>query len=553
MLVSLKVNNYALIRSLEVTFHPGFNIITGETGAGKSVLLGALGLLTGKRADGSALTGEQKCVVEGEFMIPDSLRAFFESGDLDFQNPCVIRREILPGGKSRAFVNDTPANLSVLQELNQYLVDIHSQHEIFALADPEFRIAVTDSAAGCEAKSADFTTLFREFSRMESAYKEAHAAYERDRRDLDYLLFRLNELDEASPEPGEESRLEDELRALSHAEEIQSALYASVQGLDEAEESVNTLLKKAVQILRKVEGYHSDIAPLAERLESSLVEIRDVVAEIRDFSDRIEADPGRLEWLSQRIAMLQKLKKLHGVSEADELVSIRRDLRDRVEQIELGDENLHEQKAAMESKKKEMSDSAAELHELRKKGAEWLEKQINEHLTELNMPHAKFLIHVENIPDFLPSGSDRIHFLFSANPGSEPKELRKVASGGEMSRVMLAVKTVIAKLKKLPTLVFDEIDTGISGKTADLAGEMMRKLSTDAQVFAITHLPQIASKGNVHFKVLKEVKGNQTETSIIGLSEQERVEEIARMLSGDSLLPEAINNAKALLESVKDK
>lgn len=553
MLVSLKVTNYALIRNLEVQFHPGFNILTGETGTGKSVLLGALGLLTGKRADGVALTGDKKCVVEGEFVIPEHLRNFFDCRDLDFQNPCIVRREIIRGGKSRAFVNDTPVNLHVLQELSQYLVDIHSQHDVFALADPDFRLEVIDSAAGCESKAADFLGHFRDFQRMDKEYREAEATYEKDRRDLDYLSFRLNELDEISPEIGEESRLEEELRALSHAEEIQSALYGSLQVIEEADENAVAFLKRAVQMLRKVENYQADIGPLADRLESAAVEIRDVAAEIRDISERVEADPRRIEQLSERKALLQKLKKLHSVPSADELVSIRNDLRRRVEHIELGDEKLNALKEELQKKREFLHLLAEELHQLRAEGARLLEKRINKHLAELNMPHAKFIIRVDKTPDFLPSGMTRAEFLFCANPGSEPKDMKKVASGGEMSRVMLAVKTVIARLKKLPTLIFDEIDTGISGKTADLAGQMMRKLSADAQVLAITHLPQIASKGNVHFRVLKEVRDNHTETSIIRLSDDERVEEIARMLSGNFLLPEAIHNAKALLESVKDK
>jgi DNA repair protein RecN (Recombination protein N) len=551
MLAILKVSNYALIRNLEVRFHSGFNVITGETGAGKSVLLGALGLLTGKRADGSALWEDQKCVVEGEFIIPDTLRTFFEKADLDFENPCIIRREILPGGKSRAFVNDTPVNLALLQELNRYLVDIHSQHEAFSLADSEFRVSVVDAASECREMVEKFGTLHKEFLLKEKELKEETARYEQDRRDLDYLLFRLNELDEAAILENEETRLNEELQALTHAEEIQSALFFAMQGLDEAEENVHSLLKKVIQALRKVETFQKNITSTADRLDSALVEIRDISSEIQALAGTVESDQKRLEFLAERIALLQKLKKQHGVADADQLIEIRQQLRERVILIQLGDEHLNANRDALKKRDAELREIAKELHKRRKQGAALLEKQINEHLAKLNMPHARFIIQVESTVDFLPTGMDRVEFLFSANPGTEPKDLRKIASGGEMSRVMLAVKTILAHLKKWPTLIFDEIDTGISGKTADLAGEMMRELSVNAQVMAITHLPQIASKGNMHFNVSKKVSEGRTETTIVGLSEHQRIEEIARMLSGDKLLPEAVNNAKALLESVK--
>lgn len=551
MLAVLKVSNYALIRNLEVRFHSGFNVITGETGAGKSVLLGALGLLTGKRAEGTAVWDDQKCVVEGEFIIPENLRPFFEKADLDFENPCIIRREILTGGKSRAFVNDTPVNLALLQELNRHLVDIHSQHEAFSLADAEFRISVVDAASDSREITEKFSTLHREFLQKERELKEETAQYEQDRRDLDYLLFRLNELEEAALQETEEKRLNEELQALTHAEEIQSALFSAMQGLDESEENVHSLLKKVIQVLRKVEGYQKNIASTIDRLDSALVEIRDITSEIQALTGTIESDQKRLEFLAARIALIQKLKKQHGVADSDELIEIRHQLRERVNLIQLGDEHLNANRDTLKRQDTELRQIAGELHKRRKTGAALLEKQVNDHLARLNMPHARFIIQVENTVDFLPTGMDRTDFLFTANPGTEPKDLRKIASGGEMSRVMLAVKTILAHLKKWPTLIFDEIDTGISGKTADLAGEMMRELSLDAQVMAITHLPQIASKGDRHFNVSKKVIEGRTETNIGCLSESQRIEEIARMLSGDKLLPEAINNAKALLESVK--
>jgi DNA repair protein RecN (Recombination protein N) len=552
MLAVLKVSNYALIRNLEVRFHSGFNVITGETGAGKSVLLGALSLLTGKRADGTALLNEQKCVVEGEFKIPENLKLFFEKADLDFDNPCIIRREILPGGKSRAFVNDTPVNLSILQELNRHLVDIHSQHEAFSLADAEFRVSIVDASSENRKVSEKFGTLYKEFLLKERELKEETERYEQDRRDLDYLLFRLNELDEAALQENEEARLNEELKALTHAEEIQSALFSALQGLEEAEENVHSFLRKIILGLRKVEGYQKNIASTADRLDSALLEIRDIASEIQTLAGTIESDQKRLEFLAGRIALIQKLKKQHGVEQADELIEIRNQLRERVSLIQVGDERLKANLEAVKKQDTELREVAGELHQRRKKGATLLEKQINEHLAKLNMPHARFIIQIEKTIDLLPTGMDRVDFLFSANPGTEPKDLRKIASGGEMSRVMLAVKTILARLKKWPTLIFDEIDTGISGKTADLAGEMMRELSLDAQVMAITHLPQIASKGNRHFNVSKKVNDGRTETTIVPLSESQRVEEIARMLSGDKLLPEAIDNAKALLESVKE-
>lgn len=547
MLLKLRVSNYALIRSLEVDFARGFNIITGETGAGKSVLLGALGLLTGKRAEGSALNADEKCVIEGEFDIPESLKTYFAEEDLDFQNPCIIRRELLPGGKSRAFVNDTPVNLKVLQELSTYLVDIHSQHEVFALSDPEFRLSVCDAFGASETEAAQFTERFVEWQTLRAEWKAHTEHTEQLRKEADYLSFRRTELDEARLEAGEEERLENELKTLAHAEEIKGSLYGATELLESGEENVLSLLGRALLAIQKVAEYQERLPELAARLNSVNIELKDISGETEDILSEIEFNPERLQYVNDRLALIQKLKKLHGVADLAELLQAAQAIREKLDTLQLSDERsteLEKQRMAAEA---HLTKLAAVLYKKRLAGAEKLQKLIAEHLTRLNMPHARFVVQVDTLDEFTRRGTDRVSFLFSANPGSEPQDIRKIASGGEMSRVMLAIKTVIARLRKLPMLVFDEIDTGISGKTADLAGEMMLELSRDAQVMAITHLPQIASKGNAHFKVVKDVKGNRTETAIHTLSMDERVEEIARMLSGDKLLPEAVNNAKALL------
>lgn len=546
MLLKLRVSNYALIRSLEVDFARGLNIITGETGAGKSILLGALGLLTGKRAEATAVQDE-KCVIEGEFELPSHLQTYFVAEDLDYQTPCIIRRELLPGGKSRAFVNDTPVNLKVLQELSTYLVDIHSQHEVFALSDPEFRLFVTDAFGQSEGDAAQFSALYQEWIQVKAAWQKHVEETELLKKEADYLHFRLDELEEAKLEEGEEERLDAELKTLSHAEEIKGSLHTAVELLDGSEENVLVHLSRIQQAIQRVASYQSRLPEQLERLQSVSIELKDIGIEMDDILSSIDFNPERLQVVNDRLALLHKLKKLHVVTDVKALLAIEEDLREKLKTLQVSDE----QSAVLEKQVRQLEYSmqklAEQLHKKRTQGATLLEKQIADHLLRLNMPHARFLVQVEALNEFIKSGADKVSFLFSANPGAEPQDIRKIASGGEMSRVMLAIKTVIAKLRKLPSLVFDEIDTGISGQTADLAGEMMRELSKDAQVMAITHLPQIASKGNAHFKVLKQVFENRTETSIQTLDMPQRIEEIARMLSGDKLLPEALSNAKALL------
>lgn len=547
MLLTLRVSNYALIRSLEVNFARGLNIITGETGAGKSILLGALGLLTGKRAESSTVNDNEKCVIEGEFELMDSLRTYFEQEDLDFQSPCIIRRELLPGGKSRAFVNDTPVNLKVLQELSTFLIDIHSQHEVFALADPDFRLSVCDAFAGSEADAQQFSELFAQWQILRAEWTAHTEHTERLRKEADYLGFRMTELDEARLEADEEERLDAELKTLAHAEEIKSNLYAASEMLETGEENTISLVARILQAVQKVADYQERLPEQAARLNSVHIELKDIAGEIENILSDIEFNPERLQFVNDRLALIHKLKKLHNVADLKELLQAAEDIRTKLDTLQISDERSAELEKQVAQAEHALGKLADALHKKRLAGSEKLQKQIGEHLLRLNMPHARFLVHAEKLQEFTRRGADRVSFLFSANPGAEPQDIRKIASGGEMSRVMLAIKTVIARLRKLPTLIFDEIDTGISGKTADLAGEMMRELAHDAQLMAITHLPQIASKGNAHFKVVKEVKQNRTETDIQTLNMEERVEELARMLSGDKLLPEAVNNAKALL------
>lgn len=545
MLLKLRVANYALIRSLEVDFARGLNIITGETGAGKSILLGALGLLTGKRAD--ATTNDEKCIIEGEFEISKALQSYFTENDLDFQNPCIIRRELLPGGKSRAFVNDTPVNLKVLQELSTHLIDIHSQHEVFALSDPEFRLSVNDAFGDSVADASKFNELFVAWQALKSEWKNHTALTEQLRKESDYLSFRIEELDDAKLEEGEEELLDSELKTLAHAEEIKSHLFAASNMLESGDENIISLLGRLLQTIQKVAEYHDRLPEQAGRIQSVQIEVKDLAGEIEDILSSVEFNPERLQFVNDRLSLIHKLKKLHGASDLQELLQMGESIREKLKMLQISDERSAELEKQVTQAEYNLSKLADVLYKKRVVGAEKLQKLIAEHLVRLNMPHAQFVVKVEKLAEFTKNGSDRVLFLFSANPGSEAQDIRKIASGGEMSRVMLAIKTVIARLRKLPTLIFDEIDTGISGKTADLAGEMMRELSKDAQIMAITHLPQIASKGNAHFKVMKEVKNGRTETDIQTLDMDERVEEVARMLSGDKLLPEAVNNAKALL------
>lgn len=550
MLLHLRVSNYALIRSLEVDFARGLNIITGETGAGKSILLGALGLLTGKRADTAALVGDEKCVIEGEFEIQENLAAYFAAEDLDFQNPCIIRRELAMGGKSRAFVNDTPVNIKVLQELSTHLVDIHSQHEVFALSDPDFRLSVCDAFGESEGDAEKFATLYAEWMLQKEKQQIHRQACEQLKNESDYLSFRLEELEAASLSEGEEEELDAELKTLANAEEIKSSLYGASEMLENSEDNVLSVLARVWSLVQKVSNFHPNLPEYTTRLESVNIELKDIAAEISDVLSRVEFNPERLQFVGDRLALINKLKKTHGAENISELLALAASLREKLDSILLSDEKLQQIEREIIQKEAELAKLGDVLRKKRQKGAEKLQKQIAEHLLRLDMSYARFSVSVEPLEEYSRRGADRVVFLFSANPGSAPQDIKKIASGGEMSRVMLAIKTVIARLRKLPMLVFDEIDTGISGKTADLAGEMMRELAKDAQIMAITHLPQIASKGNAHYKVQKEVKNGHTETRIRELSMEERIDEIARMLSGDKILPEAVNNAKALLGDI---
>jgi DNA repair protein RecN (Recombination protein N) len=547
MLLTLKVSNYALIRSLRVDFSQGLNIITGETGAGKSILLGALGLLTGKRAESSAIQAAEKCVIEGEFQIPDELNFFFRQADLDFHNPCIVRRELLPGGKSRAFVNDTPVNLKVLQELSNYLIDIHSQHEVFSLADPAYLLSVTDTFSDSSADAASFLQKFESWQQLRQERDELRETIRTLQSESDYLMFRMAELDDAALQAGEEEELENELKLLANAEDVKSALYAAVQISESGDENIISLLTKLNQILQKVSNFHPQLPELTERVKSVTIELKDIASELVSISSGVEHNPSRLEWVGDRLALIQKLKKIHHVLTLDDLLDTAENIRTRLAGLQYSEEQLNRLTQKVKELEDELIDAAEKLHAKRVKGAEKLRGEVEKRLRRLNMPQARFEVQVENTGQLSGSGFDKVSFLFSANPGSAPQDIRKIASGGEMSRLMLALKSVIAKLRNLPTLIFDEIDTGISGKTADLAGEMMRELSEDAQIIAITHLPQIASKGKAHFRVVKQIKKDSARTEIVELSHDERIEELARMLSGDVLLPEAVNNAKALL------
>lgn len=551
MLSQLKVQNFALIKDLNITFHPQMNIITGETGAGKSILLGALGLILGERADVKSLGDlDEKCVVEGTFDIKGyGLEEFFEENELDYDDTTLVRREITPAGKSRAFINDTPTQLTVLKELGNQLVSLHSQHETLELNDRSFQLSVVDSFAGHFSLLKEYKNLHRKYKHAETRLKTLQAEEEAAKKDIDYSTFLYNELDEAQLQENELELLEKEQEVLSHAEEIQQSAINAYHILSESELPAIDLLNQAKTLLQAAGKNDERLQELAKRIDSALIDLKDVSAELQNISDTVQADEERLHNIDQRLQLLYNLLKKHQVHTTDDLLRIKSELADKLDTTA----GLSEETQKLEQQCAEMHDQLAvmadTLSQNRRQQQQPIQQNIALLLAQVGMPNAIIEVNISPLPndELNETGSDIVSFLFSSNPGSTLQPLNKVASGGELSRLMLAIKSLVADNVKLPTLIFDEIDTGISGEVAAKTGRLMKKLAGNHQVISVTHLPQIAGAGHRHFFVYKEVKNNTTETNMRTLSEQERVQEIAKMLSGDSPTESALANARELL------
>ena len=550
MLLSLTIQNYALIEQLEFRPTQGLTVITGETGAGKSIIMGALGLILGQRADAKAVrTGANKCVIEAVFDISGyHLEPLFEENDLEYDaTNTIIRREIMATGKSRAFVNDVPAQLSVLKELGNALIDIHSQHQNLLIGQDSFQQNVVDTLAHNQAEREAYTAEYREMLRLRRLLKELQEASNKGIQEADYMRFQFQQLEEAQLREGEQEELEQEQELLSHAEEIKEGLSQMADQLDGDNVSIVQTLKRLSDEARTLANVYPNIGEIAERLESDYIDIKDIASDVSAQAEDVTFDPERLAFVEERLSNLYALLKKHGKESMAELIALRDELDQKLQHIDNSDEELSEMQRQLEQQTQKVQQCADRLTATRRQASKVLEKALVEKVAYLGMPNVRFEVQLTILSDFSPSGKDDIVFLFSANKNQPLKPAGEVASGGEISRLMLSIKALIADAKTLPTIIFDEIDTGVSGDIADRMGEVMKQMSAHLQVITITHLPQVAGKGNAHFKVFKEDSENDTTTHINQLTPDERIQEIARMLSGAQITEQAIANAKTLL------
>jgi DNA repair protein RecN (Recombination protein N) len=549
MISSLSIKNYALIEKLSIDFSKGFSIITGETGAGKSIILGALGLVLGKRADLSSLKNkEEKCVIEACFEISKyNLLPFFEANDLDYENDTIIRREILPSGKSRAFVNDSPVNLQELQELGLHLIDIHSQHQTQELSDENVQFEIIDAIANNQASIFDFQTLLKSYKTDKSKLNSLLKKQSESAKEQEYNTFLLDELMAAQLKSGEQELLESDFEKLNNVEIIKESIDKSLAIANEEQIGVLFNLNEIKISLQKIASFTPDYQSLLERTTSLKIELDDISEELYRCSEKLVNDPEQLELIGQKLQLIYNLQKKHQVSSVEELIDIQTKLENSV--LELGnvEGEIKELTLSIEQKETALDIISKEIHDNRMVSIPVLSQQLISILETLGMPNVRFQIAINATSSYFANGKDELQFLFSANKGTDFGILKKVASGGEMSRIMLAVKAILAQYSKLPTLIFDEIDTGVSGEIANKMGEIMKEMSHKMQIFAITHLPQIAAKGNAHFKVSKSTVDEDTQSELKLLSEEERIVEIAQMLSGTIVSDSALNHAKALL------
>ncbi|MEZ4792070.1 MAG: DNA repair protein RecN [Gelidibacter sp.] len=549
MLTQLSIKNYALIDELQVGFSNGLTIITGETGAGKSILLGGLSLILGKRADLSSVKNpSEKCVIEAIFDIANyNLRSLFKSEDLDYEPQTIIRREILPSGKSRAFVNDTPVNLDSLQVLGERLLDIHSQHQTLQLTNDDFQFQVIDALAGnADALQRYFTNL-QAFKTLQNELKYLQNQKAEAIKEHGYNSFLLKELQDAKLIDGEMAALEEEHETLNNIEDIKQKLSNSNELISNEEVGIAHHLTELKQQFAKLSNYGAVYKDVFERINSSLIELDDIFIEIESIQERLEADPNRLELVNGKLQILHNLMLKHSASSESELIQIREQLSKKISDTENLDTDILQKESKIKSVQANLVANAKTIRTNRTKAIPQLIEQMETILATLGMPNAQFNIELHSSKNYYHNGTDALEFLFSANKGGNFNELKKAASGGELSRIMLAIKSILSKYIQLPTIMFDEIDTGVSGETSNKMASIMQQMSKTMQVFTITHLPQIAAKGDTHFKVFKEDVDEVTQTQLKKLNPDERIVEIAQMLGGINLSDSAIAHAKQLL------
>ncbi len=548
MLKELYISNYALIENTKIDFDAGMSVITGETGAGKSILLGALGLLLGQRIDQQVLFDkEKKCVVEAVFDVSAyNLQDFFAENDADYNDQTIIRREILPTGKSRNFVNDSPASVSFLKEISKKLIDIHSQHQNLLLSDDSFHLMVVDAVAENEKLLTDYQSEYQQFKYLQAEEKKMIEDNEKLKADFEYLDFQHRQLLDAGLKPGEQAELEQDRDRLSHAEEIKTELTFAVEAL----ESEGAILENLMAIsarFQKIQNYLPKEIKAIERVESARIDLMDLLSELKRINDTVDFDPEKIANTEHRLDLIYSLLQKHHVQNVEELIEKQQDFEHKLTNINDFDAELENLRKQIAEKQKSLQTLADKLTEKRKAVFETIENYIHSQVREMGMENARFAVSCEKATDFLPTGQDVLKFLFSANKSGQLSDIAKVASGGEISRLMLSIKSLLSKSKGLPTIIFDEIDTGVSGSVADKMGQIMSEMAENMQVIAITHLPQVATKGTCHYKVFKTDTDERTISNIERLDADKRVEEIAKMLSGATVSEAAMQNARELL------
>ncbi len=552
MLQSIYIQNYALIDTLDISFEHGFSVITGETGAGKSIILGAIGLLLGQRADIKAIKkGASKCIVEARFNIADyGMESFFTRQDMEYDpDECIIRRELYASGKSRAFINDTPASLAQMKELGEKLIDVHSQHQNLLLNNEGFQLSVLDLMAQDEVELSEYKALYADYKETGKELAQLIELAEQSRKDEDYIRFQLEQLDEAGLKEGEQEELEQENETLSHAEEIKASLYKADSILTSDEGSLLSATRECMQTLQSVIRVYTPAQEWAERLNSCYIELKDLAHDISGAQEEVEFNPARLDYVNERLNLIYSLQQKHRVQTVEELIALADEYRVKLDGITSSDERIDELTARKNALYNKVKEQAAVLTQLRTKAAKKIEQTMESMLVPLGMPNVRFEVELTPRKEPDTKGMDSVTFLFSANKNGILQNVASVASGGEIARVMLSLKAMIAGAVKLPTIIFDEIDTGVSGSIAEKMALIMQEMGEhNRQVISITHLPQIAARGIAHYKVYKEDTETGTISHIRRLNDEERVNEIAHMLSGATLTDAALNNARELLK-----
>ena len=552
MLKHLYIKNFTLIDELDISLYEGFSVITGETGAGKSIILGAIALLLGQRADSKTIKqGAEKCVIEANFDLSRyNMQPFFDENDIEYDaGDCIIRRELTAAGKSRAFINDTPVALSMLKELGDMLMDVHSQHQNLLLNKQDFQLEVVDIIADDAAQLAKYQNTYAEFVKAEKELSEMTLAIERNRENHDFLKFQFEELENTKLQEGEQEELEQRSETMEHSEDIKSALYTTDNALSAEQVGVIQSLRSSLSALRSIESVYPEVSELIERIDSSYIDLKDISQEISSLLESVDFDPAELDQINSRLDRIYELEKKYHVETVEELISKRDELHQQLAAIENGDESLDALKARRDELESKARKEADALTKLRTKSAKAIEAEMQKRLIPLGMPHVRFSIQLTPI-ELGQNGADKVSFLFSANTSTPLQPVSQVASGGEIARVMLSLKAMISGAVKLPTIIFDEIDTGVSGKTAEMMAQIMKEMGGHGrQVISITHLPQIAALGSVHYKVEKNETASGTTSKMRQLDADERVREIAQMLSGSDVTEAAIQNAKELLKN----